>query len=183
MELLGSPSQIGQPQAPLATLTVDPLPIVSNFQQAFFVLHAEHDGTPGGIGMTFDVGYSFADGGHQMFCHDGGDRGIDRAVERDVQLEAHHVAQFSDEVGHMVTDASTRLSHAECIDSGSELGDDTVEFADLARQTLGEIRGRSNGQTLEAETDAEESLDDVIVQIAGQAISILEDGGNLDLLV
>ena len=91
--------------------------------------------------------------------------------------------ELSHQRDDVVTNASAGPSHPEGVDRGTHLGDNLIGLAHLLLQPGSYVRRNPGSQALEGQSHAKEALDHMIVQVTSQAITVVMDGGNLDLLV
>ena len=72
--------------------------------------------------------------------------------------------------------SDSRRRAVQVEDRSADLLNDVLEIVDTARKSLLHFgRARSGNRPLKREPDGEEALDDVIVQIAGDAVAVCQD--------
>jgi hypothetical protein len=184
VKLLRSRLQIGQAESALAKVRlVEAAPVVKDCQSASTILDLDRHARLGGMRVTPDVRQRFSDDGHEVLSHLSEDGRVHRTIECDLNVKADNGAQLSDHRNDVISKASILATHAELIDGGTDPIDDTVDFGHRLHEPRRHDPWSSTGHALEVEADPEKPLDHGVMQIPGEAISVLVDGDHLDLLM
>ena len=94
----------------------------------------------------------------------------------DVRFEAERRRDLGGSVGDALARSARRFGLAQLVDGEPDRPDDLVDVVDRLGDQPSKLRcGDSTLQTLQAEADTEELLDDGVVQVAGDAIVVLRE--------
>ena len=122
-----------------------------------------------------DVGQGLPDCGKQVLKDEVVDGGVERARERQTDLEAHDLMELAHEVGDVVADAPAVLAHPELVNRGTNLRDDLVDLGHGTAQLVRRGLGQAGGQALQGQAQSEQPLDDRVVEVPGHAVAVLVD--------
>ncbi|UUT34842.1 hypothetical protein L2X98_30930 [Microbacterium elymi] len=127
--------------------------------------------------MSRDVRQSFANDGDHVVGDSPGERQIDGAGEGDARRPPERRSQFTDHIENAIAGEARSPgcgSRAEGEDRRSDLSDRRIEFGDVRIEPC--CGGGLGGcQRLKAESCGEQTLDDVIVQVPGDATALVDD--------
>jgi hypothetical protein len=143
------------------------------------------DVDPAGGGVARDVGQCLAQGGEELAGDLVWAPGIERSLEHDAGLEPERLACLPGDVEHPAADAVARgcAPDLETEDRGADVPDDQVEVVDCvvhpALHGRGVVAHEGRG-ALEGQAGREEALDDRVMEVAGDALAVVDQRQLLD---
>src|SRR3984957_15352299 len=141
------------------------------------VLDGQGNGDGGGVGVAGAVGQGLAGDGQDVVGERLVDGGAGRAGEAGAGGEAELRGVFVDDLQDPGLQGDRGLAGLlEAEDAGADLLDDLIECVDVAVDPRGGGRVAAGGVALEYHAEGEKFLDDVVVQVARDALVVFRLG-------
>jgi len=135
--------------------------------------------------MAGDIGQGFAEAQHHLTTDGLGDRAVDRSLDVGRRFESERLGRFVADGGELAPQAPLgRPSLMQFEDRRPHLTDRQVKIVDGVRDAFRRRRvARRLGNGLQGQAGGEQSLNDVVMQIASDPLAFVEQARGAGLLV